>query len=499
MNILSATFWLLLLRWFSRGLGLIRTVVLAAILSPEEYGIGVLALIIVFFLDGGSRVSGNYLLIRTNRTAKEFYDAAWTLEVLRGAFIAAIIIIAAGSLSHFFAEERLTELLYLLGASLFIGSLSNIGMAEFMRDLSFSQNFVMGAGSRVIGFIASVAVALIYESYWAIAVGYSVQQVSRLIISYCLHPYRPRLRLSGMAEHFKHSKWLLAQAVLFQVIQRADAIVIGKLLGPVALAPYHIAKMVTELFGEEIAGAVKTSLFPAFSHKNEGNISVSQFVSTQLSVVCIGAPLCIFLGMFSGDIVVLFLADKWQSVAPIVSVLAFAAIGNLASSAPGAFLLSRGLTRQIAFRQLLGVMVFVPALFLLIGPFGTTGAAYAVATTSWISGFVSTYFALREIGGRWRDLALPSIRLTVVLTLFLLVLFGLDAVMPEVMVRWMNPMLVIRLGGLLFFGILIMMSVAFGFWVQSGRPKSYEITIWKIVVAAKKLIRPETQSKSDNG
>ncbi len=499
MKILSATFWLLLLRWVSRGLGLIRTVVLAAVLSPEEYGIGVFALTIVFFLEGGSRVSGNYLLIRTKKTTKEFYDAAWTLEVIRGAVIASIIILASGELSHFFGEERLRDLLYLLGVSLFIGSLSNIGMAEFMRDLSFSQNFVMGAGSRVIGFLASVAVALIYESYWAIAVGYSVQQLSRLIISYWLHPYRPRLRLSGIGEHFEPSKWLLAPAVLFQVIQRADAIMIGKLLGPVALAPYHIAKMVTELFGEEIAGAVKTSLFPAFSHRNEGNINVSDFVSTQLGVIFIGAPLCIFLGAFSGDIVILFLADKWQSVAPIVSVLVFAAIGTLAASAPGAFLLSRGLTRQVAFRQLLGVAVFVPGLFLLIGPFGTIGAAYAVATTSWVSALASTYFALREIDGRWRDLAVPSIRLTLLLTLFLLVLFGLDAVLPEAMVRWMNPMLVIRLGGLLILGILIFMLVAFVLWVQSGRPASYEVTIWKIVVAAKKLVRPETRSKSGDG
>jgi len=175
LSIFSATFWLLLLRWVSRGLGIIRTIVLAAVLSPEEYGIGVFALTIVLFLESASQVSGNYLLIRTTKTSKEFYDAAWTLEVLRGAGIATIIILASGALGHFFEEERLSGLLYLLGASVFIGSFSNIGMAEFMRDLSFSQNFVLGAGSRVVGFIFSVAVALIYETYWAIAIGYSVR------------------------------------------------------------------------------------------------------------------------------------------------------------------------------------------------------------------------------------------------------------------------------------------------------------------------------------
>lgn len=491
MSIFSATFWLLLLRWVSRGLGIIRTIVLAAVLSPEEYGIGVFALTIVLFLESASQVSGNYLLIRTTKSSKDFYDAAWTLEVLRGAGIAAVIILASGALGHFFEEERLTGLLYLLGASVFIGSFSNIGMAEFMRDLSFSQNFVLGGGSRVIGFIFAVTIALIYETYWAIAVGYAVQQVSRLVISYWLHPYRPRLRLSGIGTHFEHSKWLLAQAVLFQVIQRADVLLIGKLLGPIALAPYHIAKMVSELFGVEIATAVKSSLFPAFSHRNEGNVSVAQFVSAQLSVVCIGAPLCIFLGVFSEDIVILFLTAKWQSVAPIVTVLVCSAIGTLAASAPSALLLARGLTRLIAYRQLFGVVIFVPSLFLLIEPFGTTGAAFVVALTSWISAFAVTYFALREIGGRWREVVIPSIRLALLLMLFLFILFGLDAILPEVVLRGMNPLLFIRLGGLFFLSHLSLVAIAYVLWVQSGRPESYEITIWEIVAKVRTLIQPK--------
>ncbi len=489
MSIFSATFWLLLLRWFSRGLGIIRTIVLAAVLSPEEYGIGVFALTIVLFLESASQVSGNYLLIRTSETAKEFYDAAWTLEVLRGAGIAAIIVFGAGAISHFFEEDRLSDLLYLLGASMFIGSLSNIGMAEFMRDLSFSQNFVLGAGSRVIGFLCSVTVAVIYQTYWAIAVGYSVQQVSRLVISYRMHPYRPRLRLSGIGTHFEHSKWLLAQSVLFQVILRADIIVIGKILGPIALAPYHIAKMVTELFGAEIATAVKSSLFPAFSHRNEGNVSVSQFVSAQLSVVCIGAPLCIFLGAFSEDIVILFLTDKWHSVAPLVTILVWSAIGTLVASAPGALLLARGLTRLVALRQLLGVLVFVPGLLLFIGPYGSVGAAAVVSVTSWISAFAVTYFALREIEGTWRDVILPSMRLTLLLVLFLFVLLGLDAMLPEVKAQGMSPLLFIRLGCLFFLSMLSLLPMGYILWLRSNRPASYEVKIWGLVAVVRKLVQ----------
>ena len=480
MRIFSATFWLLLLRWVSRGLGIIRTIILAAVLTPEEYGIGVLALTIVLFLETGSRVSGNYLLIRTSETAREFYDAAWTLEIIRGASLGMLIVLFSGPLSHFFEEEQLSGLLYLLGASVFIGSFTNIGMAEFMRDLSFSQNFIMGASSRLIAFVVSVAVALIYQTYWAIAIGYAVQQVCRLIISYGLHSYRPRLRLSGIGTHFEHSKWLLAQAILSQVIQRADVILIGKLLGPIALGPYHIAKMVTELFGVEIATAVKSSLFPAFSHRNEGNVSVPQFVSAQLGVVCIGAPLCIFLGVFSEDIVILFLTVKWQSVAPLASVLALSAIGMLAASAPSALLLARGLTRLIALRQFLATMIFVPGLFLFIGPYGSIGAAVVVSITTWIGAIAVTYFSLREINGRWREVALPSVRLIVLLVMYLLILIGLDAIVPAAAVHGMNPFLLLRLGVLFILSAMALLPVAYLIWAQSGRPRCYEVRIWKM-------------------
>lgn len=473
-SVFSATFWLLLLRWVSRGLGVIRTIVLAALLTPEEYGIGVLALTVVLFLEACTRVRANYLLIRTTESSREFYDAAWTLEVLRGLVMGAALIACAGILARFFEVESLRGLFYLLGISVFIGGLQNIGMAEFMRHLAFSQNFLLGAVSRVNAFVFAVGTAIIFETYWAIAVGFFVQRVTEMLMSYRLHTYRPRLRFSGIGVHFEHSKWLLMQAVLFQVILRLDVLVIGKTLGTVAVGPYHLAKMVTEIFGAETANAIKSTLFPAFSRKETETFRTSHLVAAQLAIICLGAPLCVFIAFFAEDIITYAFEKEWRATAGLISILSISAVGALATAAPSAFLLSRGLTRLVAYRQLIGVAVFVPLLLGLTDRYGLTGAASAVALTAWVGALATTRFSLRELERSWGEVFRPATRLTAAMVVFFATLYVVDLILPAAELRWLNTWLLLRMLAVFVVAILVFSGSVYAIWKAGGRPQSFE-------------------------
>ena len=77
---------------------------------------------------------------------------------------------------------------------------ANIGAVDFRRDFAFHKEFAIMVLPKLCGIIAAITAAVLLRSYVAMLVGMGVNRTLRVVMSYVMHPYRPRLSLRRGAD-----------------------------------------------------------------------------------------------------------------------------------------------------------------------------------------------------------------------------------------------------------------------------------------------------------
>jgi len=218
---LAGAVWMVSMRWAMRFVGLFSTIILARLLTPQDFGLVAMAMIVVALLDTLSSTGVDLALIRERDSSSKLYNAAWTIQILQNALVAALMVAAVPMAIDYFDEPRLQHILYWLALSQLIMGCRNIGTVAFRQELDFAKEFRYSLYVKLIGFVATVSLALTLQDYRAIVYGVVLKSFFELIISYRMHPYRPKLSFQGMGRIWGFSQWLLLSSLIGVINSKA--------------------------------------------------------------------------------------------------------------------------------------------------------------------------------------------------------------------------------------------------------------------------------------
>lgn len=97
--------WMVGLRWAMRGLGLLSTFILARLLTPADFGLVAMAMLVVGLVEVFGQAGQQLALIRIPDPVRADYDAAWTLGILIG-FSVALVLWAISPLAALYSTNR---------------------------------------------------------------------------------------------------------------------------------------------------------------------------------------------------------------------------------------------------------------------------------------------------------------------------------------------------------------------------------------------------------
>jgi lipopolysaccharide exporter len=198
-RIVSGGLWSFALRVVSRGMGLIRTIILARSLFPEDFGQIGIVMTILTLLDCVSQFGFSQALIHRKNYDKGYLDTIWTASLLRSVVLFAILFGAAPLAARFFEIDRLTVLMRVVAVSVLLTGFTSVSVALFQKEFDFKKYFLLEAISSLAELVVSVSAAYYLKNVWALVFGGMALNLSRLLLSYLLHPYRPSLH-SDMAK-----------------------------------------------------------------------------------------------------------------------------------------------------------------------------------------------------------------------------------------------------------------------------------------------------------
>lgn len=379
--------WLVAGRWIIRLIGLISVLFLARLLTPEDFGIVALAGLVVAVLDALTDFRFGQALVHYQDATNEEYNTAWTFNVIRGTVVAVVLVGGASLFADIFKDPRLVPVFQVLAVVAVLDGLQNIGTIQFTKDIRFDRDFRLKLIPRLCTFVITVALAFLWRSYWALIAGMVAGRFASLIMSYAMHPYRPRLCISAPRRLFAFSSWLMGGQVISLINQRLEQLLIGGFLSPALVGIYNVAYELAAMATTELVGPAASALFPGFSQIANDKARLRQAYEKSVQfVVAIGTPLGIGLALVAPEFVVIVLGLKWTDAVPPLRVLSIMFSVSVLALASTGLLPAMGRTRDVFMIDFILFVVRIPATALVVWRFGFAAAAWArlVAGIWWV-------------------------------------------------------------------------------------------------------------------
>jgi O-antigen/teichoic acid export membrane protein len=401
-RLMKGSLWLSAARALVNVLSLVSTIVLARLLSPGDFGLVALATTMMAIVTSVTDMSLSSALVRHSAPTRTHFDAAWTLNALRGLVLGGLFAAASLPAARLYDDPRLVRVMVVLGFSLFLSGLTNPRSIMLQRDLVFWQDFVLHVSQKFVGVAVSIVIACVDHSYWALVLGVLAMEATNVLVSYTILPFRPRVCFEHVKELLSFSVWLTAGQIVDTLNWRFDQLVIGKGLSVAALGHYTVGSNLAQMPTRETTAPLTNVIFPAFSSIRADRGRLAQaYQRAQTFVTAIALPAGFGAALVADPLIRLTMGDKWEPAIFVVQVLASVFALQTLGSLSQPLYMAQGETRLLFIRnlQMLGIRVPLIAAGLILG--GLKGVVIARV----ISGIVSIYFSMRLVR-RSTDLSL---------------------------------------------------------------------------------------------
>ncbi|WP_187830349.1 oligosaccharide flippase family protein [Siccirubricoccus phaeus] len=372
--------WIFAWRLASRLLGLLSTLVLARLLVPADFGLVALAYACGATLDACLNAGLDQQIIRAPAPSRPLYDTVFTLNLLRGLAIGAVLAAGAGPLAGFFGDARLQPVLWALALLPVLGGFANPGAVEFQRDLDFRADFLMMILPRLLGVATAIGIGLAFRTHWALVGSLLVGRLAMVAMTYVMHPYRPRLGLAAWRGLVGVSAWTWAVIVTLMVRDRADGFFIGRMLGPAAVGAYNIGAEIATLPASELVAPIARASMPSFAVAGREGGAAAMAESYQ-RIMALAALLVLPAGcgiaFVGAPVLYLAAGPAWQAAVPVTAMFGLIGIAHLFGNIGHALLSSQSRMRQVCAIFAAGTLLRLALMAALIPAFGLAGAAVA--------------------------------------------------------------------------------------------------------------------------
>lgn len=369
---------------FTAALGLITLVrgfVLAAYLSPSDYGVwGVLAVSLSTLLFLKQAGVGDKFVQQQEPDQEAAFQKAFTVEL---AFTVASVLLIVVALPLLIVIYDLPELLW-PGVVLALTLLVSVFQAPlwiYYRRMEFVRQRALQAVDPVVGFIVSVVMAIAGAGYWAFVGGLAAGTCAASIAAVWRSPLPLRLRWErgNMRSYWSFSAPLLLAGAAGSAMAWSAALAAKLDLGVAAVGVITLAYTVAS-FTDSVDQLVTGALYPAIcAVRDRTEVLYESLVKSNRLTLMWGVPFGVGVTLFASDLVRFVLGARWQDAVLLLQVYGLTAAVNHVGFNWTAYFRAVGRTRPIAVVTVVAAAIFIGAGIPLLLAFGLTGFAVGVA------------------------------------------------------------------------------------------------------------------------
>ena len=310
--------------FLAQGVSFFVGLVLARLLSPEEYGLIGIVTIFTSILLGIVDSGFSNALIRKKEVNDEDYSTLFFFNL--AVSVAMFLLLYAGApwIARFFERPQLVELVRVMGLLLILQALSIVQNTILSRRIDFKTKTKASFISALLSGIIGIAMAFMGFGVWSLV----VQQLSRqLLYSGLLWIYNhwwPQLQFSLQSLKYMWGfGWkLLVSGLLNNIWNELYQVVVGKFYSPATLGQYTRSKQYASLFSSNLTSIVQRVSYPVLSQVQDNQERmVSAYRRVIKTTMFITAVLMILLGAVAEPLIYCLIGPQWHIAATYLPLI----------------------------------------------------------------------------------------------------------------------------------------------------------------------------------
>lgn len=316
--------WSALMEVVSRTASPIILVVLARLLTPDDFGVVATAMIAISFARMFWDAGLSKALIQTDEAQEDVANVVFWSNLFLGLVLYAVLFVSAPYIAAFFNSPRCSSVLRVLGLQIVIASLSTVQQALFVRKFDFRRLFLVKLATAFLPGFFSIPLAYFGYGVWALVAGALTGQTFNLILLWVSSNWRPspQYEFSLAKKLFSFGVWIIAESFGAWLITWGDALMVGKFFGLHDLGVYRTGwNMVTIIFGFTLNPFLPV-LYPAFSRmQNDRDALSTTFHKTNRVIAAMAVPIGVGLLLTGPELASILCGDKWQGLGLVLAIL----------------------------------------------------------------------------------------------------------------------------------------------------------------------------------
>jgi PST family polysaccharide transporter len=380
-------------------------IVLARLLTPEDYGLYSIAIAVTTFVTLFKDMGLHTATVQSETLDHQQASALFWINVMLGFLLALFTAILAPVVSWVYHEPRLHGMLLAMAITFVFYGLSNHHISILWRQMRFYPIALIEIAQVIVGVSAGILAAWHGLGYWALVISHVVIVMTRTFCAFLALRWVPSLtHMASVRALVAFGGQVTGVYFLSYLNRYVDNLLIGFFRGVRELGFYDKAYQLLLLPLSQIGLPISSVAIAVLSRlQNDWVRFRKYYVRIILLNATLGMPLVAFLFVATDQVVALVLGDRWSAVVPLFRALALAAFVDTFLPAVGWMLASLGQTKR--YLQSAVVISAITLMGLIIGvQWGAFGVAIAfsvcrvgVALPYMVFGFRHSPFHWSEI------------------------------------------------------------------------------------------------------
>lgn len=369
-----------LIRVITRLLSFIKTVIIARILSPYQFGLFGIATLVLVFVEILTETGVNIFLVQKRKNIDEYINTAFIVSIIRGFVIGLIIFLSSTFVAKFFNAPSSYNLLLLISLVPILRGFINPSIVKFQKELRFSTEFYYRSSTFFIETFFSIILIILTKSVEGLVFGMIIGVFFEILLSHLIAKPRPSLSFNSsiFREVLGFGKWITASTIFNYFYQHGDDVAVGRILGTGSLGIYDMAYRISLIPITDIADVVFRVTFPVYVKISGDIIRLRRaFVRSLIFVILLVLPICAVLFLFPSEIISLVLGNKWLEIVPVLRVLAIFGIIRAVSVFSSTIFLSLEKQNVVTIISLVGLLGLLVTIIPFVLMWGIVGASFS--------------------------------------------------------------------------------------------------------------------------
>ena len=437
------------------GMQFARLAIVAHLLSSDDFGLMAMMMVVLGFAQAFSDMGISNAIICKHEVGTDQLSSLYWANWLSGLITFVGVSAAAPLVAQFYREPRLERLILVAALTFLIAPLGQQSRVLLQRDLQFRTLSIIEIAAAFFGSVVSIALALLDKGVYALVLG----QVATVVVQGAFSAavgwrrWRPRMTFSrnDLNGFLGFGAYQMAERSINYVAANFDYIVIGRVLGPIALGPYYAAYQLAISPLLRVNPILTRVAFPILARRQADNaILVQGYLEISHFLALITFPILVGMAAAAPVLVPVLLGRHWNDAVPLTEMLAFVGLFKILGNPSGSILLAKG-RADIGFWWNIFVAAANLGIFSLVVSWGPVAVAAGYVALSVVYFVLILSILGRLIALSWRQYLALLMRPAIAALVMAVVVRGTwTVVSPLVDITVWSAASFVLLGGLVY-------------------------------------------------